>query len=265
MASKSMLAKRMTRHAAIMFPLGLRTFHISAQCVGTEITIDPGVFRTDSDPIVVHHSREGLQLWARTPTPRKVRVVVIDYREFPRQRTIMGSIWFGTIPGDIEVSDFSMSIAMGIFPDVMKENTVYVLGVRFAKGPNQVIPLTLKMWDLNNCLDFTEKIELVHVGGESGTETQYIPANAAISKRAQKHRKPDKARYLTEEQKDPQPIMVQSPIAVQSPSVQHPPASNHRWLTSQPHDESPNALPAIEQPTSSNSLTLKRSYGLEIK
>lgn len=157
----------------------------------------------------------------------------------------------------MEVSDFRVSIAMGIFPDVYKEGTIYVLGVRFEDGPNKTIPLTLQMWDLNNGLDFSEKIELVHVGGTAGTDTQYIRASAAISKRAQKHRKPDKSRYLPGGLTRPQSIAgpPYSPVPVQRQPEPKPQTPIHPWLTKNPYDDMPIGLEPQTEPQPSTSTT----------
>lgn len=252
MTSTNRLAQPMGHHAVILFPPGLKTFHISMQCVGTEI-IQPRIFRSPVDPIVIHHSQQSLQLWANTPTPRRVRIVLVDYRIHPRQRTIFGHLWFGTLPGDMEVSDFSLSLAAGIFPEILKDGTIYVLGVRFGDGPNQTIPLTLQMCDVINGLDFSEKIELVYVGGASGAETQFIRANAAISKRAQKHSRPDRTRYLPGALTQPQ-IMGSPQTVKPAPIVkpkEQPPV--HPWLTKSSYDNLPIGLQTSMEPRPSTS------------
>lgn len=165
---------------------------LTAQCIGTEVPLAPQMFRAPHDPIAIHHSKQALQIWAKAPLSRRVRVVIVDYCKLSRNRSIMGCIWFGTVPGDMEVSDFRVPIGLGRFPEIMKAGTIYILGVRFLEGPNQTIPLTLRMRDNRNEVDFTEHIELVHVGGN----TQYIKANAAISERAKRQHKPQEDRYV---------------------------------------------------------------------
>lgn len=133
------------------------------QCIGTEVGNNPLIFQVPNDPLVVRHSKQVLQIWAITPVPRRFRIAIVDYRELPRYRTVMGYIWFGNVPVDVEVSDYRISIGFGQFPELMKEGTVYILGVRFKPSREQTIPLIIGMHDHINGLQYSEHIDLVHV------------------------------------------------------------------------------------------------------
>lgn len=185
------VALKMEPWAMIVIPDNVPTFNISTHCMGTEI-VATQMFRAPMDPVVICHTRGSVQLLAKNPIDQAIRVVIVDYREIPRYRTIMGCIWFGGVPGDIRVSDYRMSIGASLFPDIMKKDTVYIMGVRFPAGANQTITLQVMMRDEENRIDFREKIELVHIGAEK----QFIRSNVAISTRAKMQNRPDPTRYI---------------------------------------------------------------------
>lgn len=116
---------------------------------------------------------------------------MVEWRELPRYRIISGYAWFGTVPGDIEVSDFTMSIAVGIFLDILKKDTIYILGLQTSVA-HQSIRLELKMRDEINTLEYTESVELIHPYGEK----PYIRSHKGMSQRARKQAYPKKDRYL---------------------------------------------------------------------
>lgn len=238
---RNTLAERLERYVTIVFPTGTRTFHLTDRCIATEISHDPQAFRSDTEPIMVYHSPEFLQLWARTPIPQRIRIVIVDYREVPRERTILGHIWFGTVPGDVEVSDYRVPLGAGIFPDIMRNGTVYILGVRFPNGNNQTIPLEIKMYDDINRLEFKENIELVHLAENQ----QFIRASAAISLRAQKQNKPQKSRYLPKSERTTK--VTELPVA----QVATPSCSSSSWT---PTEASVHPLAAVRDslPTPTN-------------
>lgn len=192
-APMASLSKQLDRFAGIEFPTGLRTFHLTEQCIGTEVTSDPAIFRSETDPIVINHSKKQLQIWAKLPLERAIRVVLVDYRERPKDRKIIGFIWFGVVPADVQVSDFVISIHAATFPDTLKNATVYILGMRAPVETRNRIPLTLKMRDIGANCDHFERIELIDHGGNNKA---YIRCSQGISQRAGKQDKPQKNRYL---------------------------------------------------------------------
>lgn len=173
------LAVPMNSAAAIHFEPGLRTFSLNENCIGVEVPPEfPRLSRSNHSPIAIYHAGHTLQIWSTGSRIEPIRVLLVDYDLLPRRRQIIGNVTFGHVPGDIRISDFRHSLANGIIPNIMRKNTVYILGLRFAN--KDVIPASVLTFDLNGGTEFAEQMEINY----NDHENIYIRCNEAVSTRA---------------------------------------------------------------------------------
>lgn len=173
------LAQSMTRVAAIHFEPGQRTYSLNENCIGTEVPFDnPRLSRSNQLPIVIYHAGHLLQIWATELRNDPIRVLLVDYNLLARRRQIIGHVTIGHVPGDVRISDFRHSIAMGIIPTTMRMNTVYILGIRFRDQDR--IPASVVTYDFHEGSEYVEQMEINY----NDPEHTYIRCSAAISARA---------------------------------------------------------------------------------
>lgn len=140
----------------IRFDRTQRTFSLDENCIGTEIyAAYPQVARSEAIPLVVYHAGPTIQIWAAPHRRESFRILFVDYQQLPRQRQVIGYVTISHVPGLIRVSDYRQSMADGVIPDILRENTVYIIGIRFV---NNAIPASITSYDYPDEWDYTEQI-----------------------------------------------------------------------------------------------------------
>lgn len=138
------LATLVRRHAVLCLPQYTETFRIDHHCMGTLIMSDTVSVATDR-PLNIRHQPQAVGIWTSMPPPR-FRIVIVNYSNLPRDRAVIGYIIFSRVPGPIIVSDYGLSLRDGEFPNILREDTVYIFGIRFG-GPEHVVRMNVVMMD----------------------------------------------------------------------------------------------------------------------
>lgn len=82
------------------------------------------------------------------PLERSFRILLLDWDQIPRSRAIIGYLLYERMLGVLNVSDYRMSLAQGVIPDIFRDDTVYILGMRF-EGYRCPIHITSTITDTN--------------------------------------------------------------------------------------------------------------------
>lgn len=197
------LANPMIRVAALHFNEGQRTFALDANCVGVEVPLEqPRLSRSDQHPVAIYHAGHLLQVWATTPRSGAIRVLFVDYHILARKRQIIGYLTIGHVPGDIRISDYRHPISIGVIPNTLRTDSVYILGIRFdnqdTNGVQNAIPANVIAYDHAEKTEFVEQLEF----NRFGYEDIFIRCSSAISVRAlvrgQNNQRIDRFRYPSE-------------------------------------------------------------------
>lgn len=87
-----------------------------------------------------------IQIFASLPLEKRFRILLLDWDQLPRNRAIMGYLLYERMAGILLVSDFRMSLARGEIPRIFRDDTVYMLGIRF-EGIQKPVQITSLMTD----------------------------------------------------------------------------------------------------------------------
>lgn len=91
-----------------------------------------GTYRLAIHQFISNNDRvHRIQIFTSLPLEHRFRVLLLDWDIIPRARAIMGYLMYERMAGVVQVSDFRMSLANGIIPNILREDTVYMLGIRF--------------------------------------------------------------------------------------------------------------------------------------
>lgn len=135
------LGSTISRYGAITFPDTVEMFHIDANGTATRVAQNI-VTMSRTHPVVIRHRPHMVEIWTSQPIERAFRIVVINYRVRPYDRSVIGYIRFERMLGVIRVSDYAMSLAAGELPAIFREDTVYILGVRLEQQTRAEVAIT---------------------------------------------------------------------------------------------------------------------------
>lgn len=87
-----------------------------------------------------------IQIFTSLPLEQRFRVLLLDWDIIPRARAIMGYLLYEKMAGVLQVSDFRMSLANGIIPNILRDDTIYMLGIRHERI-NKPVKITSSITD----------------------------------------------------------------------------------------------------------------------
>lgn len=87
-----------------------------------------------------------IQIFTEMPLESRFRILLLDWDTIPRNRAIMGYLLYERMAGVLQVSDYRMSLAQGVIPNIFRNDTVYMLGIRF-EGMRSPVPITSSITD----------------------------------------------------------------------------------------------------------------------
>lgn len=87
-----------------------------------------------------------IQIFTSLPLEQRFRVLLLDWDIIPRARAIMGYLMYEKMAGVVQVSDFRMSLANGIIPNILRDDTIYMLGIRY-EGIKKPVKITSSITD----------------------------------------------------------------------------------------------------------------------
>lgn len=87
-----------------------------------------------------------IQIFTSLPLEQRFRVLLLDWDIHPRARAVMGYLMYEKMAGVLQVSDFRMSLANGIIPNILRDDTIYMLGIRF-EGIKKPVKITSSITD----------------------------------------------------------------------------------------------------------------------
>lgn len=135
------LAHVISRYGMLTFPPEVEMYHMDAHGTATRIT--QNIAAAAPTHQVVIRQRPGLvEIWTTRPITRMFRIVVVNYRVRPYDRSVIGYIRFELGMGTFRVSDYVMSLSTGVLPTIFQEDTVYIIGIRYEAQFNIEISLT---------------------------------------------------------------------------------------------------------------------------
>lgn len=139
---QNQLTQSVKEYCRLEFPRGTELFSIDSLLNGDPI--EPNVAVSPSKCLAVRQvlnaAKQKIQIifYTTVPLTERFRVLLVDWDFYPRSRAIIGYLYYEILGGVVNVSDFRMSLARGELPDILTQDTVYLLGFRFAGYPHSI-------------------------------------------------------------------------------------------------------------------------------
>lgn len=139
---QNLLTQSVKEYCRLEFPRGTELFTVDWLLVGHPL--QPNASVSPNRCLAVRHvlnaatNRIQIIFYTTIPLTERFRVMLVDWDSFPRSRAVMGYLYYGILEGIVNVSDYRMSLARQILPDILKQDTVYMLGIRFSGIPHSI-------------------------------------------------------------------------------------------------------------------------------
>lgn len=102
-----------------------------------------------------------VRILAGRPMTRTFRILLLDWAEFPRGRAILGYLSYSVVGGVMEASDYRMSLARGHMPEIFREDTVLMLGIRFVEFRQPIHIHSVLLRNIGTPAEARDRITLV--------------------------------------------------------------------------------------------------------
>lgn len=94
-----------------------------------------------------------VRIFTQKSIENRFRIMLLDWDARPHSRAIMGYVLYNVIDGISEVSDYRMLLAQGRIPEILRTDTIMMLGVQF-EGIQKPVPIRSSMLKPNgNIID----------------------------------------------------------------------------------------------------------------
>lgn len=155
MFGMSSLSHSVSEYVRLDIPISAQLFVVEQSLEATPFQRNTAV--SGSHTLAIHQyvaqaeEVHRFQVFVALPLEKRFRILLLDWDLMPRNRAIMGYLMFERMPGVIKVSDYRMSLAEGEIPDILKADTVYMLGIRF-EGMRCPVKIVSTMTDSSGIL-----------------------------------------------------------------------------------------------------------------
>lgn len=179
------LSRSVSEYVRLELPSDTQLFIVNENLEATVAdrhTCVSGTHRLAIHQLIVNNGRvHRIQIFTSLPLEHRFRVLLLDWDIVPRSRAIMGYLMYERMAGVVQVSDFRMSIANGIIPNILREDTVYMLGIRF-EGIKKLVKITSTMTDSSG-IKYHDSILTQRIG----THVTFVSADRSNTLRPNAH------------------------------------------------------------------------------
>lgn len=137
------MARKVLEYAHLYFPNPTQVYIVDDRLIDQpfhECTMTAPEHNVVLETNIEGDIKRVLRIYAQKPIENRFRIMLLDWDARPRSRAIMGYELYNVIDGVLEVSDYRLSLAQGRIPEILRTDTIMMLGIRF-EGIQKPVPL----------------------------------------------------------------------------------------------------------------------------